>query len=54
MDSAIHPAGLVRLLGDLMVLDAIGLRRAGHRWVIVVGLRAWRWVRGFQGRGTVR
>ncbi len=54
MDSAIHPAALVKLFGDLMVLDAIDLRRAGHRWVIVVGLRASRRARGFQGRETVR
>jgi hypothetical protein len=52
MGSAIHPQGLVKHFGDLMVLDGIDLRRAGHRWIIVVGLRWWRWARGLDDRGA--
>jgi hypothetical protein len=54
MKSAIHTEGMVERLGDLIVLDAIDLRRAGHRWIIVVSLRGWRWARGLHGRKTIR
>jgi len=54
MEPATSPRVLMERLGDLIVLDGIDLRRAGHRWIIVVSLRGWRWACGLSGRKTVR
>lgn len=54
MESAIHTESLVERLSDLIVLDGIDLRRAGHRWIIVVSLRGRHWARGLYNARPVR